>query len=104
MWNLDELDKLEQYLKDNGYEYIRYDDTAFGNRVEGYHQIYVIKNGKRWWDAICHRPPISSYGNTAGLLEIMGNDLLIDKRNTVEGWLTAQNIIDRLETLHGNNH
>ena len=44
------------------------------------------------WDAICHD---GSYGNNEGLLEIMGSIVQI-KDDTVEGWLTADEILKRL--------
>lgn len=44
------------------------------------------------WDAICHQ---YSYGGKQGLLEIMGSIVRVDD-DTVEGYLTAQDIIDRL--------
>ena len=46
-------------------------------------------------DAICHD---GSYGNCCGLLEIMGD--LVDRTITgdsVEGWLTAEEILDRID-------
>ena len=47
------------------------------------------------WDAICH---YGSYGHSDGLLEISGS--LIDETKTgdsVEGYLFASEIIERLE-------
>lgn len=44
-------------------------------------------------DAICHD---YSYGREDGLLEIMGN--LVDKTaDRVEGWLTAEDILNRID-------
>ena len=54
--------------------------------------------GKIDWgtcDAICHD---GSYGKEYGLLEIMGD--LVDKTktgDTVEGWLTAEEILNRID-------
>ena len=45
------------------------------------------------WDAICHD---GSYGHQEGLLEIMGSIVKIDY-DDVEGWLTADEILNRLE-------
>lgn len=90
---MSELDKLQTYLGKNGYKFKRFDTPAPGET----HQIVVYgKDDQRTWDAICFR---GSYGYEAGLLEIMG--AIVDPVNsggdTVEGWLTAQDIIDRLE-------
>ena len=102
-----ELEKLEQYLKENHYHYERIDNPIPPSMVEvrekydlpeGWceqHQIIVYDAaGKRQWDAICQW---GSYGYSQGLIEIMGS-LVRDKRDRVEGWLTAQDIIDRLES------
>lgn len=103
---LTELDKLELYLIGAGYvprvltffktghkffERIDTDEDYF-NR----HQIIVYdENGKRLWDAICHR---GSYGYESGLLEIYGN-IVNEKEDgdSVVGWLTAEKVIERLE-------
>lgn len=91
-----ELDKLEMYLKCRGIEYRRYDcDKEFNE--EGFmlkldrHQIVV---GNWEWDAICQ---MGSFGYEEGLLEIMGEivpDIIDD---CVEGYLTAWEVIDRIE-------
>lgn len=93
-----QLDILEEYLIQHGYKYERIDKerTALGYDW-GRHQIVVHDNDNRYlWDAICHR---GSYGYEQGLLEIMGTIVDITRTNgdVVEGWLTAQNVIDRLE-------
>lgn len=44
------------------------------------------------WDAVCHS---YSYGHEEGLLEIMGSIVSVDD-DTVEGWLTAKDILARL--------
>lgn len=49
------------------------------------------------WDAICHD---GSYGSRNGLLEIMGSIVKIDY-DTVEGYLTAQDVLDRVDELRG---
>lgn len=94
-----ELDKLEAYLKDNGFEYHR-DDADVGPECMpelNHHQIVCTKNGKYQWDAVCH---FGSYGYKEGLLEIMGK--LVNPKvdgDTVVGWLTAEDVIERIETL-----
>ena len=92
-----ELDKLEKYLKANGYNYHRHDEPEI--RKNGYiahcdrHQILVYdEHGNLLWDAICQR---GSYGYEKGLLEIMGK--IVSPGCDVEGWLNAQQIIHRLE-------
>jgi hypothetical protein len=82
-----EMDKLEKYLKDNGYLYER------NAEYDGEQIIVYDKRGRRQWDAVCH---CYSYGHKDGLLEIMGT-IVKDKEMEVEGYLTAQDIIERLE-------
>jgi hypothetical protein len=88
---MSEMEKLEKYLKEKGYKYDRKQEQW------GYYNINQIivydKEGKRQWDAICHR---GSYGYEQGLLEIMGS-IVKPGGDRVEGWLTAEDIIKRLE-------
>lgn len=78
-----ELNKLANGLIERGIEFTF---TAFMN------------GGKIDWgtcDAICHD---GSYGKKTGLLEIMGD--LVDETktmDTVEGWLTAEDILNRID-------
>ena len=44
------------------------------------------------WDAVCHS---GSYGHEQGLLEIMGT-IVRPVKYDVEGWLTADEILQRL--------
>lgn len=108
-----ELGKLQQYLAKKGYFFERKDTTIskalrgwyaaqFG-RYSGegeWHQIIVFRDdGTRaiWFDVICHW---GSYGWEKGLLEIAGpEELCNNSHDCVEGWLTAQDIINRLEAL-----
>lgn len=86
-----ELDKLERYLKEHNYNYERYDEE---NDLYNRHQIIVMdENGKRIWDVICN---LGSYGYKAGKLEAMGS-IIVGNDDDVEGWLTADDIIERLE-------
>lgn len=68
------------------------------NTYRGGLQI-IVKNDieKLLWDAVCND---ISYGHEAGLLEIMG-DKLVDLNktcgDTVEGFLTADEILERLD-------
>ena len=91
MIDLTELNKLEAYLKINKipYKYIDH-NTGLGR-----HQIIVFNNnGKRIWDAICQ---YGSYGAEQGLIEIMGSIVSSEKEDGVEGWLTSDDIISRIE-------
>ena len=111
---MSELDKLEQYLKDHGYFYEREDkEDRYGYGVEkalveyghkfDLHIIIVydcdvskmeeaVKRYHKLWDVICHW---GSYGYEEGLLEGMGD--IFNEGIDVEGHLTAQDVIDRLE-------
>lgn len=99
--DLTELDELEKYLKEHGYEYDRTDDdgkimpSPFGPILLTYehHQIIVYENGERSWDVILNS---GSYGAEKGLLEAMGARV-VRSGDSVEGYLTADEIIERLE-------
>ena len=90
---MSELDKLEQYLKDNGIGYKRIDENA---DTWGRHQINVFcSDSEIAWDAICQR---GSYGFERGLLEIYGTLVYEGKDgDSVVGWLTAEDVIKRIE-------
>ena len=94
---MQELDKLEAYLKENGYTYTREDEKHGWHE---WHQIIVYKGKEKdlsqiWFDAVCH---LGSYGYEQGLLEIMGD---IENKwkasDDVEGYLKAETIIERLK-------
>ena len=91
---MSELDKLAKYLSENGYNFKRKDTN---DSIFPFHSVVVYdENGEYQWDAICHR---GSYGYEQGLLEIMGTIVDENAGDSVEGWLTAQDIIDRLEAV-----
>lgn len=100
-----ELDRLEQYLQDAGIRYERIDnespyeaDAGLPKDFGAFHQLIIYdSNGKYLWDAICHW---GSYGYEQGLLEIMGRRVVGDS-NDVVGYLTAQDVINRLEGREG---
>ena len=99
--DLTELDKLEKYLKEHGYKYDRTDDdgkvteSPFGLLpIFDHHQIIVYEKGKRSWDVILE---YGSYGFEKGLLEVMGERVVRKGGDSVEGYLTADEIIERLE-------
>ena len=98
--DLSQLDKLEKYLKEKGCKYDRIDDEGLpSSRLHGLihridrHQIIVYKDGERDWDVICQ---FGSYGVEDGLLEAYGARI-VRKEDSVEGYLTADEIIKRLE-------
>lgn len=107
MRDLRELDKLEQWLDENeykyGYEHERTDEaTTFGGyRTIDRHQITVYReiDGRRFyqWDAICH---YGSYGAERGLLEIAGKIVPEEVEDSVEGWLTADDVVERIRRVH----
>lgn len=90
---MSELDKLEKYLQEHNIPYERIDDAEKG--IMDRHQILVMdKDGCEIWDAVCH---FGSYGYKQGLLEIMGTLVRPEDRDSVVGWLTAEDIIRRIE-------
>ena len=78
-----ELNKLMLGLMERS---IEFNFTPFmnGGKIE-------VADGS--WDAICHD---GSYGHNDGLLEVMGSIVEIDY-DTVEGFLTANQILNRLD-------
>lgn len=97
--DLTQLNKLEQYLKESGIRYERFDvEESIGQdnlcfELER-HQICVPCQEKTKWDAICQR---GSYGAEEGLLEIYGSIVRANAGNSVEGYLTAEDVIERIE-------
>lgn len=90
---MSELDKLENYLKEHDILYERIDVVEEG--LMDRHQIMVKdEDGAVIWDAVCH---FGSYGYKEGLLEIMGILVRPEDRDSVAGWLTAEDIIKRIE-------
>ena len=91
---MSELDKLEKYLKEHGYEYTR-DDFDGIPSYDRRHQLIVYKDGERTWDAVCQP---GSYGYEEGLLEIYGDIVWPEvDLDDVRGWLTADDVIARIE-------
>lgn len=85
---MSEMDKLENYLVDHSYIYDRRDLPEY----EG-EQIIVFNEYGRQWDAVCHK---FSMGHKDRLLEIMGT-IVRSFDDEVEGYLTAEDVIKRLE-------
>lgn len=103
--DLTEMNKLEEYLEAHRFKYVREDvdnvfDTAYWDKLVdelGFepepmdiHQIVVYDGEVRLWDVICHK---GSYGDSEGLLEGMGTLFGPD----VEGYLTADDVINKIE-------
>lgn len=84
--NLTELTKLYFWLNNNNYT-LTYEPFYDGA------QIVVYSKGEKLWDAVCHW---CSYGHEDGLLEIMGAIVKEDAGDDVEGWLTADDVIERV--------
>lgn len=98
---LNELNKLEKYLKDNKIPYQRIDERGQSefNLLSKYlerHQIIYPNKEMHLWDVICHP---GSYGYDEGLLELMGN---ISRTDDVEGYLTAEDVIERIKEYDKN--
>lgn len=98
---MSELDKLERYLKEHGIRHKRIDEPAFIPMIDdgdvGRHQIVVYdEEGGTKWDAICQ---YGSFGYKEGLLEICG-DIVEEEYDddVVVGWLTADDVIKRMQT------
>ena len=100
MRDLTELNKLEEYLKENDFRYERRDRAGVvcdGEEVIDWHQIKVYEDCRTVWDVICH---YGSYGFEDGLLEGMGSIFGSD----VEGWLTAADVIRKIEGRNDDRH
>lgn len=78
-----EISTLANGLMARGIEF------KFRTLYEGYQ---IICDG---WDAVCHE---MSYGHNDGLIEIMG-DIVKVEGDEVEGWLTAETILNRIDEL-----
>ena len=92
-YDMTEMNKLENYLILNGIDYER-------RYYRGGDIIEVYDNGKdneRTWDAIIND---LSYGRQSGLLEISGNIVDRECDDSVEGWLTAKDVIERYERVY----
>lgn len=106
--DLTQLNKVEQYLIDNNIPYERLDieDEPIRQQLPeclysyDRHQIFVpgFSAQIREWDVICQR---GSYGAEDGLLEIYGSIVDPDAGDSVEGWLTADDVIARIKRSKG---
>ena len=89
-----EIDKLISYLEEHGYKFTQ-GPCCFGR------QIVVYSGDIDIFDVVCHP---YSYGGEEGLLEVMerteNNYILTEderNRDDVLGYLTAKDVIKRLE-------
>jgi hypothetical protein len=83
-----QMDLLEEYLRKKEKPYQRWDMD------DGEQIIVYDEEGNRLWDAICTK---YSYGHEKDLIEIMGDIAKKHAGDFVEGCLTAQDVIDRVE-------
>ena len=97
--DLTQLDRLQELLRSEKtlFHVARYDQEpefcqGFAVKAERHQIVVLFPDGTRLWDAICHP---GSYGYEAGLLEVMGDPVLSDPRDYVEGDLTADEIYKR---------
>ena len=63
--------------------------------LDGFAVLVRDENGLFEWDAVCHS---TSYGHEDGLLETYG--AIVDESkvlDTVEGWLTAEDVLARVD-------
>lgn len=95
---MSELDILTQYLKDHNIPFERYECDKVLTLDDDYtfhldrHQICVPNQRDTLWDVMCQE---GSLGHKEGLLEAYGD--IVDVEGEVEGYLTAQDIIERIE-------
>jgi len=82
-----ELRKLAKGLDERGIPYV------FHELFDGYQIVVNDENEHYAWDAICHS---YSYGHKEGKLEIMGDIVSPNAGDSVEGYLTAEDILERL--------
>lgn len=84
--NQTEMMKLAFGLRDRGIEF----------SVKSFYDGIQIVVGDWDWDAICHS---GSYGHENGLIEVMG---LPQCQDDVIGWLTAEAILNMVDSLRPN--
>ena len=106
-----EMQKLDKYLTEHNIKHsyqIRWPrieqslpEYREGMHHDGGYQIVVNDaNGEYLWDAICGW---GSFGFEAGLIEIMGIIVPDCVSDSVEGHLTANEVIERIEEYYASN-
>lgn len=108
---MNEMQKLDKYLTEHNikHSYGRrwpnieqsFPECREGKYHDGGYQIVVNDdNGNYLWDAICGW---RSFGFRQGLVEIMGVIVSEDAGDSVEGYLTADDVIKRIEKYSADN-
>ena len=106
-----EMQKLDKYLTDHNIKHTygrRWPETERimpeyreDREYDGGYQIVVNDdNGKYLWDGICGW---GSFGFKQGLIEITGIIVPEDAGDSVEGYLTADDVIKRIEKYSADN-
>lgn len=106
-----EMQKLDKYLTEHNIKHTygrRWPETERimpdyreGGTYDGGYQIVVNDNKNEYLlDAICGR---GSFGFKQGLIEIMGVIVPDDAGDSVEGYLTADDVIKRIEKYSAGN-
>lgn len=90
---LTEIEKLHKGLTERGISHIMHPLWDGYQIVVGSSDLEDRKNTSDSWDAVCHS---GSYGHEDNLLEIMGC-LVEDDGDDVEGFLTAEDILKRID-------
>lgn len=103
MTNLNELSRLENWLKAHAAAYdweIQRRDRVPANWFQTeFHQIMVRSSkGEYLFDAVCQP---GTYGYDVGLLETMGSIVDEEVGDDVEGYLSANDVIDRITAVYG---
>jgi hypothetical protein len=88
-----EIRKVAKFLSENKIPY------EFDALYDGYQIGYpkLPRNGTSLFDIIVHK---FSYGGTDGLLETMGLSFEEEVGDSVEGWLTGEEVIERIKRFY----
>ena len=95
-----ELDRLQEYLIARRITHDRIDEEEIIDKtgrvlVPDRHEICVPEEGENCrWTAACHR---GSYGWKQRMIEICGTLVTEEDDDTVVGYLTAKDVIKRME-------
>ena len=85
-----ELNNLMQGLMERGIDF-RFEAINNGGMVT------VLEHNQKVWDAVCHD---GSYGHEEGSLEVMGTVIVQNACDDVDGWLTADEILERVDRMN----
>ena len=92
-----EMVKLAMGLLDRGIEFEIRTTPEFS---DGALQIIVPSIANPEWDAVCSN---FSYGGAKGLIEISGKYVEDDYLDDVQGWLSAEDILERIDRAEMEN-